>query len=276
MKNSINCRHLNKSGIATRQDIENEEHGALLQFLRGEQNLFLEKESDFRSPNYAWPRDALNWWSRIWEYPYVFHHLKKAIETRLPSKPTVVDLGSGVTFFPFSVARLGYEVICMDTDPICGTDLDKAKNSVPYEPGSVSFNKIEGQTYDLEDASIDALYCISVLEHIPDFESTISEIHRVLKPNGLFILTIDLDLSGYQDISIERYSDLRKYLIKHFIVVEDEVSAHPNDILVRDSGASFWFSTFFKFKQIIRFLIGKEFRKKRPNLAVWGAVLRKK
>lgn len=40
------------------------------------------------------------------------------------------------------------------------------------------------------DASFDNVFCIEVLEHVPNPFFTLSEIHRVLVPNGVFVLSV--------------------------------------------------------------------------------------
>jgi ubiquinone/menaquinone biosynthesis C-methylase UbiE len=41
-----------------------------------------------------------------------------------------------------------------------------------------------------EDCSFDCVLCINVLEHIKDYQKAISEIHRVLKPDGQAIIAV--------------------------------------------------------------------------------------
>src|SRR5262249_22624394 len=109
-----------RGGLAAISDCRNPECQSLFDALAREQSGFLEKESQFRSPEYKWPRDPLRNWSRAWEYPYAYHHLRAFRERwSRPVNPVVVDVGSGVTFFPFSVARLGCDVMCTDIDPVC-------------------------------------------------------------------------------------------------------------------------------------------------------------
>ncbi|KAN0064018.1 hypothetical protein ACQY0O_003624 [Thecaphora frezii] len=49
--------------------------------------------------------------------------------------------------------------------------------------------QVVGSTYELpfETDSIDAIFCPNVLEHLHNLPLALSEIHRVLKPNGFFI-----------------------------------------------------------------------------------------
>jgi len=171
-----------------------------------EQREFLIKEDHFRTSEYKWPRDPLHTWSRIWEYPNTYHHLKQWRDSRKNTEAALhgVDLGSGVTFFPFSVARLGYRVTCVDIDPIVSVDLPKAVRIIDHGPGQVDSRLCDNSNLPFVDGEVDAVYCVSVLEYIPDFENTIEKVFRVLKPVGLFILTIDLDSCGYLDIGVNQ------------------------------------------------------------------------
>ena len=160
-----------RSGIAALSDLETTAWRHQLAILESSQRDFLIHEQEFRSPAYKWPRNALNNWSRVWEYPYVYFHLQSILEASGAHRVSrVVDFGSGVTFFPFAIARLGYHVICSDIDPGCSSDLERAASVVPHSPGRVEFRHIDGTQLPLEDAEVDAIYSISVIEHIPEFE----------------------------------------------------------------------------------------------------------
>ena len=272
----------NRSGLAAFSDLNSIEQKDLFSKLEKEQDSFLERQSEFLSRDYKWPLDPLHTWSRIWEYPYVYYHLKKAVESPgLPHDFRVVDLGSAVTFFPFSIAKLGCRVHCLDIDSTCGPNLERAANVVSHSPGKVDFGMISDGRFPLKDGEVDAVYCVSVLEHIPDFENTIEEVYRILKPNGLFVLTIDLDLCGYKEIGTSGYYRLRQALSKYFYLKEPEFTMHPMDMLPFRSGPfpyitySTWQSWQFHMKQRIRHLLGKKSVSFLPNLAVWGAAMTK-
>src|SRR5439155_12736711 len=55
----------------------------------------------------------------------------------------------------------------------------------------------------IENDSVDRVFCISTLEHVPDdgIASIVSEIHRILRPGGQCVLTVDLffDLAPFTD-----------------------------------------------------------------------------
>ena len=180
--------------------------------LEAKQARFLEAQPKFRSPGYRWPKDALHNWSRIWEYPYVYHHLHRFAAAHPGRRLVAADVGSGVTFMPFAVADLGYEVCCIDTDPIVGTDLARAADALGYPQRQVYYRKTDGTRLPLDDGSLDCLFCISVLEHVPDPSALVDEFRRVLKPDGLLLLTIDLALNNYAEIAPPSHARLVRAL----------------------------------------------------------------
>lgn len=222
-----------RAGFACVSDLEREETKSLLEYLEIVQSDFLNREVDFRSPGYKWPRDPLHTWSRIWEYPYAYYHLQKAVEQKLNSgSMKVADIGSGVTFFPFSVARLGCDVTCVDIDPICALDIPAASKVVNCFPGTVSCGLLADGKIPLQDCSQDVVYCISVLEHIPNFEETLQEIARILKPNGTFILTVDIDLRGNFELSKDGFGKMQELIDAKFDSSLCERTMHPADYLL--------------------------------------------
>ena len=101
-----------RSGYASLDDFEAESWKSTFSKLERLQEKFLSNESDFRSEDYTWPRDALHSWSRVWEYPYVFANLKSWQAHMLGSGLLkVLDFGSGVTFLPFALAAEGFESV---------------------------------------------------------------------------------------------------------------------------------------------------------------------
>jgi SAM-dependent methyltransferase len=221
-----------RSGIAALSDLQTSEWRDLFNLLEREQAAFLSREREFRSPEYKWPLDPLHNFTRVWEYPYVYANLGRwRRDLAVQHLPRVVDLGSGVTFFPFAVAKLECHVTCVDIDPICEKDLNRAIELVPQSPGKVDFRMSENVELPFADGEVDAVYCISVLEHVPDFEFTIQEMSRVLGPQGLLILTIDLALGSVGEIRADRYRDLMGKLRQHFQYIAPDVTTHPGDKL---------------------------------------------
>lgn len=223
---------LDYGGFPALSDLQDAHWRSLFAGLEQAQTEFLTHEISFRSAEYRWPRDPLHTWSRLWEYPYVIHHLSRIRQTaQCDELLKVADVGSGVTFFPFSVARLGYDVTCVDIDPVCARDIAAATKVVAHAPGKVNVRLMDGKKIPLADESQDAVYCISVLEHIPQFEDTIDEIARTLKRRGTFVLTVDVDLRGDAELGGEAFDLLLGRLERHFSASSSFRIVHPTQIL---------------------------------------------
>jgi SAM-dependent methyltransferase len=254
----------------------------LFSTLEREQEGFLTYEPFFRSSEYKWPRDPLHTWSRCWEYPYVYRALSNRFGGPPPEghqSPLIADVGSGVTFFPFAVAKLGCRVICTDLDPICERDMARAISAVPAGTGEVRFRRCSTDRLPFEDTECDGIYCISVIEHIPNPSGTVEEIFRILKPGGLFCLTIDLDLRGDHEIGPALYADLHRRLRTRFELAVPERGIHPRNLLTSTTGpyrigiAPGLSRFYFQAKQLVKPFIG---RKAWPALlAVEGTLWRK-
>ncbi|MDQ3766085.1 MAG: methyltransferase domain-containing protein [Actinomycetota bacterium] len=71
----------------------------------------------------------------------------------------------------------------------------------------------------LRSESFDGVLCIEVLEHVPDPSRAVSELHRVLQPGGVMLLTVPFMLGYHGKIGdyddFFRYTDDGLYLLLH-------------------------------------------------------------
>jgi SAM-dependent methyltransferase len=264
-----------RAGLVRLSDLETAEWRENFEVLRHWHDEFSRQGSKFLSPDYPELPEPLYTWSRAWEYPFAYHHLSRFV-CDVSGTPKIADVGSGVTFFPFAVADLGADVICTDVDPKHGRDLSGA-NEVIRHKGSVSFRLIEGDTLPFADAELDAVFCISVLEHIPDFEKTIAEIDRCLRVGGLFVLTFDVAVKGIEGITGERREVLLEELNRRFSAVIEPEDVSLSGALLSDRGPYPMLSkdtAWFRFKQTVKPLLGRK-PIAAPLIAVESAVLLK-
>lgn len=147
---------------------------------------------------YPWPVDNLHNWSRWWEYSFAWLHLKHLAAKKRRAR--ILDVGPALTFFPFFLADKGFEVMAVDVDErirgwadfVLGrlTCLDSpARRRLKFVTGDITKTKFP-------DKSFAAVTNISVIEHISDKKQAIKEIHRLLKPSGKLINTMDISLDG--------------------------------------------------------------------------------
>ena len=163
-----------------------------------------------------WVQDPLHQWSRAWEYPFTAHWLERTLP---PGPCRIVDAGSGVTFFPFHVAgaRPDLRVECVDQDATLSTVFAQLQDAAAKR---VSFRARPLNDTGLPSAQFDAIYCISVLEHARDHDQIAAEFHRLLRPSGHLIVTLDVSLDERSEIPLPRFRELLKTLGRHFAPVE--------------------------------------------------------
>jgi SAM-dependent methyltransferase len=62
-----------------------------------------------------------------------------------------------------------------------------------------------------DEESYDFVYCIDVLEHIPDNRKVIANIHRALKPGGYFYLHMPYDYPGKRILPAQLFQDFEQW-----------------------------------------------------------------
>jgi 2-polyprenyl-3-methyl-5-hydroxy-6-metoxy-1,4-benzoquinol methylase len=182
---------------------------------------------------YTWPLDPLNNWSRVWEYPFVANQLRRnGCEDR---GLRLLDVGAAVTFFPYYLIQQGFQVTNLDADASMPAHFERAFQTVRKK-----FNIEDRPEYLIADArdtrlpaeSFDVVTCISVLEHIPEWDRAIGEISRLLAAGGLCILTFDVQHGGPADaLSAQDCRRLFHQLDQHMALVTSIEQSIPVDAL---------------------------------------------
>lgn len=146
--------------------------------------------------------------TRAFEYPW-------ACSMLLPKQgKDILEIGGGVSGLQFVLDQLGYRV----------TNVDPGKSARgkgwPVTTDIIAtLNKQFGTGVELkncfiEDAGIkdgchDRVLSISTIEHLPDddIQSVLQQVCRVLKPKGLFVITLDLflDIEPFAAAPTNRY-----------------------------------------------------------------------
>lgn len=149
--------------------------------------------------------------TRRFEYPWAFHAVS------LRAGMVVVDLGGGMSGFPFTLARAGASVV--NVDPFLDYGSTHDYRNVDPERLIDRLNQIHGTAVRLvrrdlvgaalPAASVDVVYCISMLEHLSTEAraEALGEVGRILKPGGHLVLTVDLflDLAPFTARATNRY-----------------------------------------------------------------------
>jgi len=156
------------------------------------------------------------------EYPWAI------MNSNLEKPMKILDIGAGVSLFPVYLASKGHEVSVVDNDEILmGRVSPKlaewAGTKINYKMGNVT-------KLDFPDNTFDRMFCISVLEHLEEEVidgqyvnyrknnldvRAIGEMLRVVKPNGLVILTLDWSENPHNKRSY-KLQDIRERLLQPY------------------------------------------------------------
>jgi len=180
-----------------------------------------------------WVSDPFHQWSRQYEYPFVYSYIQKYMMDNHRFDCKILDAGSGVTFFPYYLSSTSpnVKVHCCDYDLAHGEIFQKINDNLNlfnnFSPADIRFLPFDKSSFDI-------VYCISVLEHTSDFDIIIQEFKRILKPNGLCIVTFDISIDGSDDIPREKAVDLIESLEKHFFCLDEFNAKEALELLDSD------------------------------------------
>jgi SAM-dependent methyltransferase len=124
-------------------------------------------------------------YSPIWEYPWVWFQLERLKGRGLQ----LLDIGSERSPFPWFLATHGFNVTVSDVRADYWHVWRRANRLL-----GITVHKLvlDAQYIDIPTASVDIYLSISVIEHMPNKAKAISEAARVLRPNGLLVMTFDI------------------------------------------------------------------------------------
>ncbi len=134
-------------------------------------------------------RDADHWWdgSRRW-----LRALQNLVPARLAffdrvaawQGRTVLDLGCGGGFMAEALTARGAHVIGAD---VSLGSITIAGRHAASQGLAIRYLAASGEQLPLPDQSVDCVVCVDVLEHVRSVDRVLDEIHRVLRPGGLFL-----------------------------------------------------------------------------------------
>ncbi|MDR2835506.1 MAG: class I SAM-dependent methyltransferase [Bacteroidales bacterium] len=162
-------------------------------------------------------------------YSYTFSQIDKTlinyfqIDDTQSNKPLALDVGCGTGIQSLRLAKLGYKVIGIDiSENLVNIAKQKLKNSGIDD---AEFYLINAESIPFEDNFFDVVNCCGpTLPFIEKWQQTLSEISRVLKPNGKFLLEVegkwnfDIFWEVFNSIffNILGYDESLKETLKHF------------------------------------------------------------
>jgi len=102
----------------------------------------------------------------------------------LKDKKSIIEIGSGEGYGAAYLSNGPFEIKCFDLSE------EIAKHAqTTYSKSNLSYQSFDGKKIPAEDNSFDGAVSFQVIEHVDDVPAYLKEIHRVLKPGGIFLLT---------------------------------------------------------------------------------------
>ncbi len=125
-------------------------------------------------------------WSKVWEYPWLWENGLCALNWR---GMTLVDIGSELSPFPWLIATLGASVNLVETNDQW---VDKWESLTHRLGVDVKWVIVGSDQIPLGNNTADVVTSLSVIEHQADKRSAVSEIARILRPQGMFATSFDV------------------------------------------------------------------------------------
>lgn len=134
---------------------------------------------------FALPPSTMHW-SRVWEWPWAVGIVPLAGKS-------VFNAGGGHSVMTCSLAKRARWVVVGDLDE---GSLDHIRKQRPFSDcGNISAVKADLTNLSRwQPNEFDTVYCISVLEHIPQWLEALGWMLHVLKPGGRLVLTCDCEI----------------------------------------------------------------------------------
>lgn len=126
-------------------------------------------------------------WSKLWEYPWLWHHGLSAIDWR---GRRVLDLGSEQSPFPWWLASKGAHVTLIETGRNWIEQWEAVRKALGEAP--VDWQIVDSCRLPFPKNTFDVVTSFSVIEHQTDKVLAASEVGRVLKPGGFFGISFDI------------------------------------------------------------------------------------
>jgi 2-polyprenyl-3-methyl-5-hydroxy-6-metoxy-1,4-benzoquinol methylase len=130
----------------------------------------------------------------------------------------VLDIASGKGFGGNMMAEVAASVICADLDQ---AKLDEGRKLFPRE--NLFFSREDATAISFPAACFDVVVSMETIEHMEDVDRFLSELNRVLKPQGRAILSTPQNSIGHIPLTPAhvhefRLDELRAACVRHFTI----------------------------------------------------------
>jgi ubiquinone/menaquinone biosynthesis C-methylase UbiE len=146
-------------------------------------------------------------------------------EIQLPSNATIIDIGCGTGATLRRAADFVTNGVLIGIDPMPRM-LEIAREKTADHPAgdSVEFRLGSAENLPIDDDFADFVFAFDTFDHWRDKERGLVEVHRVLRPDGRFVVVKDFVLPDAKDLGLAFVEMLTRFgfalLSEHFIEAE--------------------------------------------------------
>ena len=123
----------------------------------------------------------------------------------------ILDVGCGVGDYIIALSKNNH--MCFGIDPLYGVSLLKAQQKAKDENVNIPLIQGVSEKLPFKDEKFNLILHMSTLQHVDDQHKTLSEIKRVLKDNGLLVVSVPLNENIF---TLFRKSKKPEYVTKFF------------------------------------------------------------
>jgi precorrin-6B methylase 2 len=158
------------------------------------------KTKDYRTNEVAGFGIHPAWWSRQYEYPWAFGFLRPNM--------VVADMGCGYHERPFK------NMLATKCKKVYAVDNRSQTKSLKIREDNIQLviADFAKAIPEIEPGSLDRIFCLSVLEEGVDIQSALSEFAKLLKPDGLIVVTFDAIADPSKPVGIYKGVDFDKFI----------------------------------------------------------------
>lgn len=162
--------------------------------------------------------------TRVYEYPWAYTAINAHRAARGGRPLSIIELGGSLAGLQWVLAREGHRVVNIDPGLSArgvGWDVNADRHRALSRTFGAAVELVPRTLAEanLQDGIADVLLCISTIEHFapPDLAEFAAHAARIVKPDGVVILTIDLflDLAPFSSVERHQYGtnvDVRRLL----------------------------------------------------------------
>jgi len=158
----------------------------------------------------------------MYEEPYwvLYHMLLEKLVSDQNIKGKILDLGTGTGRWAIKLAEEGADIVAVDPSEKM---LSVAKMKARLNDVKIEFINVKGEALPFENATFDSVLAMGdVISYCESPQELLSEINRVLKPEGKFLATVDNAFAFLQDfVSNIESRNAEKFLNDRRVLIGD-------------------------------------------------------